>query len=106
MLTVSEKNESSAGSSTQDEKIRVVEEHTQRGVAPLVDGVEAGALDDCFDELFGGELAGLRLVRIGQVKELEPMVMIQSIGRKKGRGIIIGIFIRVWRIRKVMSAPL
>jgi hypothetical protein len=106
MSTIRKEDESSAGSGTQDYKVRVVEEHAQRGVAPLVDSVEAGALNNGFDQLFGSELAGLRLVRIGQVKDLETMVMAHSIGRTERRRVIIGIFIRVRRIRKVMSAPL
>jgi hypothetical protein len=106
MATIREKDEGGAGTGTQDYEVRVIQEQAQRGVAPLVDGVDTGALYNGFDKLFRGELASLRLVRIRQVDSLAKMVMGHSIGRTEGRRVILGICIRVWQIRKVMSAPL
>ncbi len=91
MSTIREEDEGSAGSGTQDYKVRVIEKHVQCGVAPLVDGVDTGALNNGFHQLFRGELAGLRLVRIGQMDSLETVVMGHSIGRTEGRRIILGI---------------
>ena len=46
MTTIREEDESSTSTGTEDDKIGVVQEHAQRGVAPLIDGIDAGALDD------------------------------------------------------------
>ena len=59
MTTVREEDESSTGTGTEDDEIGVVQEHAQRGIAPLVDGIHAGALDDCLDQLLRGEVACL-----------------------------------------------
>ena len=64
MTTIREEDESSTGTGTEDDEIGVVQEHAQRGIAPLVDGIDAGALDDCFYKLLRGEVACLRCVRI------------------------------------------
>jgi hypothetical protein len=64
MATIREEDESSTGTSTQDDEVGVIQEQAQRGIAPLVDGIDAGALDDGFNKLLRGELACLRCVRI------------------------------------------
>ncbi len=64
MATIREEDESSTGTSTEDDEIGVIQEHAQRGIAPLVDGIDAGALDDCFYKLLRGKLTCLRGVRI------------------------------------------
>jgi len=50
VATIREEDEGRAGSGsgTQNDKIRVIKEHAQCGVAPLVDGVHAGAFNNCF----------------------------------------------------------
>ncbi len=64
MTTIREEDEGSTGTGAENDEIGVVQEHAQRGIAPLVDGIEAGALDDCFYKLLRGEVACLRCVRI------------------------------------------
>ncbi len=59
MTAIREEDESSTSTGTEDYEIGVVQEHAQRGIAPLVDGIEAGALDDCFHKLLRGEVACL-----------------------------------------------
>jgi hypothetical protein len=64
MATIREEDESSTGTSTQDDEVGVIQEQAQCGVAPLVEGIDAGALDNGFHKLLRGELACLRFVRI------------------------------------------
>jgi hypothetical protein len=39
MTTIREEDEGSTGTGTEDDEIGVVQEHAQRGIAPLVDGI-------------------------------------------------------------------
>ncbi len=106
MLAVGKQDQSGACADAKDGEAGIGQQPAQAGGAVAVNGTHAGAFDDGFNELFRGEPAGLRVVRIRRMDDLEPMIIIDSIGRTEGRKVVIGIIVRVRWIREMISAPL
>ncbi len=106
VLAAGKKDQSGTGASAKDGESGVGEQHSQGGVAPAVDGIHTSAFDDGLDQFCGGELFGRRFVRIRWIDDREIIIMVHSIGSAEGRRFILGILIRVRRIRKMLGAPL
>ena len=106
MLAVGKQDQRGASACAKDGEAGIGQQPAQGGGAVAINGAHAGAFDDGFNELFWGELASLRFVRIRRVDDLELIIAIDSVVRSEGRKVVIRIIVRVRRIREEMSTPL
>ena len=80
----------------------------QGGGSVAVQSGKAGAFYNGLDELLRGKLAGLGVVRIRWMGDLERVIVVDGVGREEldWRGFVILVIVLVRRIREMMRASL